>query len=57
MNKSNNVFSLGNYFTGNRMVSDVMTSKAKKIGWKRKRDIKNYIQELNNNWEWQLKLA
>ena len=50
MNKSNNVFSLGNYFTGNRMVSDVMTSKAKKIGWKRKRDIKNYQEPEADLW-------
>lgn len=37
---------------GNRMNSDVVTTKTEKLGWRAKREIKDYIESLKkNNWE------
>lgn len=34
---------------GNRMIADVVTEKARALGWKPKRTIKNYIEEIRKN--------
>lgn len=37
---------------GNRMIADVITTKTEALGWKPKKNIKDYIEESRkNNWK------